>query len=61
MTPEERVAALEEAVREYADHQSWRCAHPPHFYLAETPPDLLAGEDCACGLTGTLKKLRLEE
>ena len=39
---------LREAM-EYVDHDSWRCAHPPHYYLAgydaNDPP---AG--CPCGL-----------
>lgn len=39
--------ALTEA-RDYLDHQSWRCAHPPHYYLAG---DRTGGyEGCPCGL-----------
>jgi hypothetical protein len=29
---------LVELIREYAEHQSWRCDHPPHFYLAASCP-----------------------
>jgi len=46
------VERLREALGEYADHQSWRCEHPPHYYLAGDPPE---NGDCACGLLGTLK------
>lgn len=51
------IARLREVVSEYAEHQSWRCAHPPHFYLAGDPPV----DDCACGLRSTLRDLQINE
>jgi hypothetical protein len=48
-------ALLQEALDEYADHQSWRCQHPPHYYLAGDPP---ADGDCACGLIAWQRRAR---
>lgn len=45
-TERQRLAGLlHEAIREYADHQSWRCAHPDRYPLDEVDPP-----DCPCGL-----------
>lgn len=49
-----RIAELEAVIREYAEHQSWRCEYAPHYYLVNPPTD-----DCACGLDGTLRALGL--
>lgn len=52
---------LVEIIEEYAEHASWRCAHPPHFYLADgPPPEYVKGEDCPCGLVGALRAAGLE-
>jgi hypothetical protein len=48
---------LEEALLEYAEHQSWRCDYPPHWYLVE--PSVVPENDCPCGLLGTLATLGL--
>lgn len=49
----ERDEAVE-ALIEYGDHQSWRCAHPPHWYLVD--PSAVPDGDCPCGLLGTLAR-----
>jgi hypothetical protein len=49
-----RAVALLGEARDYLDHQSWRCAHPPHYYLAGDPPE----DDCACGLDSFERRLR---
>lgn len=43
-----RLRVAEDALKEYADHQSWRCAHPDRY-----PWD----PDCPCGLASTLAAL----
>jgi hypothetical protein len=40
--------AYETALREYAEHQSWRCDHPDRYPWEP---------DCPCGLTGDLRAL----
>lgn len=52
-------AALD-ALLPYVEHDSWRCEHPPHYYLADTPADLLEGRDCYCGLIATLEELSVD-
>jgi hypothetical protein len=47
-----RLVAL---LGEHVEHTSWRCEHPPHYYLAEPPEN-----DCACGLTSALREAGLE-
>lgn len=47
------VELLREASTEYADHASWRCAHPPHYYLTEAP---LSG-DCPCGYDDFVRRV----
>lgn len=42
------------ALRQYADHQSWRCAHPDRYPWGEPY------NDCPCGLISTLKTLGIE-
>jgi hypothetical protein len=44
------LSARAAAVEEYADHQSWRCAHPERFPWEP---------DCPCGLTGALRSAQL--
>jgi hypothetical protein len=44
---DEARALLAEAI-EYTDHQSWRCDHPPHWYLADS--SAIPEGDCPCGL-----------
>lgn len=51
------IRELTELVGEYVDHDSWRCAHPPHYYLAGGPPE---DGDCACGLLSALEKAGLD-
>lgn len=47
---------LLEVIREYVEHQSWRCAHPPHYYLtAEARKARVDDGDCACGLLSALQ------
>lgn len=36
---------LTRALDEFADHQSWRCAHPDRYPLDDVDPP-----DCCCGL-----------
>jgi hypothetical protein len=50
----ERLRAVLGESLEYLDHQSWRCAHPPHYYLAGDPPE----DDCACGLDSFERRLQ---
>lgn len=48
-----------EAVREYAEHQSWRCAYPERdWYLVN--PRVVPPGDCPCGLLMTLHRLGIE-
>lgn len=54
-----RVRVLEEALREYAQHQSWRCDYAPHFYMTAEARALVPEGDCACGLNRTLRDLAL--
>jgi hypothetical protein len=43
----EAEGLLQEALREYTDHQSWRCEHKDaSYYLAAGSPD----DPCPCGL-----------
>jgi hypothetical protein len=53
-----REQALADALREYAAHNSWRCEHPPHWYLVH--PEVIAEDDCPCGLLGTFRALGVE-
>lgn len=53
---EDRIRELEEAMREYAQHTSWRCEHPPHYYLVERSGGYVG---CPCGLDATLRELGL--
>jgi len=48
---------LEGLLAEFLAHQSWRCEHPPHFYLAEKPPR----DDCPCRLLSTLREAGFEQ
>jgi hypothetical protein len=50
----ERLAEAVEALREYGDHQSWRCAHPPHWYLCDS--SVVPDGNCPCGLRGVLSR-----
>ena len=52
MTTDPTPARLVEIIREYAQHDSWRCEHPPHFYLAS--PEPLPDGTCPCGLVDAL-------
>jgi hypothetical protein len=58
----DEIGALREALREYANHTSWRCEHLPHFYLADkaAAEAIMAREDCFCGLVKTLRDLGVE-
>jgi hypothetical protein len=47
--------ALEQALKDYGDHQSRRCEYPPHYYLAGDPPT----DDCPCGFDKTMRELGL--
>jgi hypothetical protein len=40
---------LREGLDDYAQHDSWRCGYPPHYYLADNGAENLKG-DCPCGL-----------
>ena len=40
---------------EYAEHQSWRCGHAPHYYLVGGE----ALESCPCGLDEVLARFPL--
>jgi hypothetical protein len=54
------VEELREALREYAQHNSWRCEHAPHYYLAggkDRDPEL----GCPCGLDKTLRELGITD
>jgi hypothetical protein len=42
---------LTRAVAQYAQHDSWRCEYPPHYYLT-TPTN-----GCPCGLDAALEAL----
>lgn len=42
----EDLMALSRVIRDYAQHDSWRCMHPDRW-----PQD----EDCPCGLLGALR------
>jgi hypothetical protein len=47
------------AVADFAEHASWRCAWPPHYYLADGPPR----DDenyCPCGLLDALEKAGID-
>lgn len=59
MTPEQEVAQLREAMREFATHQSWRCEHAPHWHMVD--PSRVPEGDCPCGLLGVVKALGLDE
>lgn len=48
-TREELLLAI---IDEYVQHDSWRCEHPPHYYLAGGPPE---NGDCACHLLSSLE------
>lgn len=48
-TNAELRALLREGLDDYAQHDSWRCAYPPHYYLANDGAKHLEG-DCPCGL-----------
>jgi hypothetical protein len=51
-----RVEQLEQALREYAEHQSWRCQYADkQYYLVHSPPV----DDCACGFDKTMRELGL--
>ena len=53
-------ALLREAVRDYAQHTSWRCEHRPHYYFASgVNRDQEIG--CPCGLDRTLRELGLPD
>lgn len=41
---------------EYAEHQSWRCGHAPHYYLVGGE----ALESCPCGLDEVLARFPRE-
>jgi hypothetical protein len=51
-----------EALREYAEHQSWRCAYPPHYYFAdpEVARLVVLDGDCPCGLLKVLRSFGIE-
>jgi hypothetical protein len=55
-----RVRELLAEALEYAEHLSWRCAYPPHFYLADKAASdaLNARGDCPCHLLGFEKAAR---
>lgn len=53
-----QVHLLREIITDYAQHDSWRCEHPPHFYFADGPPDDL---ECACGLVAELRAAGLDD
>ena len=42
------VKQLRAALNEYADHQSWRCAHPDRYPWEP---------DCPCGLVAAMEKV----
>jgi hypothetical protein len=46
-----RAERAEMALRDYADHQSWRCGYPDRY-----PWD----PDCPCGLMATLRDLCID-
>jgi len=48
------LAELLHEALEYAEHTSWRCEHPPHYYLVNGPP----ADDCACGLIAFERRAR---
>lgn len=58
MAPEPESEVLLHIIREYADHDSWRCGHPPHFY--RTGPPMAEGY-CACGLVQDLHAAGLHD
>jgi hypothetical protein len=41
----------------WAQHDSWRCEYPPHYYFADGPPD---DGDCACGLLSALREAGID-
>jgi hypothetical protein len=45
-----------DAVLSYLDHDSWRCGHPPTFYLTGDP---LPEGTCYCGLVDELHAVGL--
>ena len=51
----DRLRGLLAESGEYVEHASWRCAHPPHYYLANGPPD---DGDCACGFDSFWRRVR---
>jgi hypothetical protein len=53
---DELVEQLRQIVLDYAQHDSWRCAYPPHYYLVDPPEK----GDCACGLLGRLRAVGIE-
>lgn len=53
-----RIELFQDAIREYAQHNSWRCEHREHnFYLVGR--DAKKNPDCPCGLDATLRELGL--
>lgn len=55
----EEIRALTAVVNDYAQHDSWRCEHPPHYYLANDGAKQLGG-DCACGLLSALERAGID-
>lgn len=52
------VRELTKLIEEFADHQSWRCAHADAgYYFVDGPPD---DGDCACGLLSALKRAGID-
>lgn len=42
-------------IGEFTQHDSWRCEHAPHFYMATLPDEAKNNPDwCACGLLQSL-------
>lgn len=45
------LGQAQEAVRDFAGHQSWRCQYPGRYPW---------GDDCQCGLVATLRRLGMD-
>ena len=51
-----RTVKVTDAVLSYLDHGSWRCGHPPNFYIVGDP---LPEGTCPCGLVDELHAVGL--
>jgi len=60
---ERALQDFRDALTEYGGHTSWRCEHPPHFYLADEAAarKIVDRDDCYCGWRATARRLGIGE